>query len=194
MVRKYHKAIAIPLEIKICSGYAESPDKKESLIDKCITSIISNKLFTDSIIVADSFLAVVKLSRNLMNLKKILALIVKLKSNASYCEKDFNTKTEGRGRPRKDGVKHKVNDYAQNITDWKEVEIYLYGKQEKVKIHAMKNWWRPCGRVVKYVFVKFNEKITIFMCSDCLIPAEKVVGIYGYRFRIEDNFKVEKIF
>ena len=30
------------------------------------------------------------------------------------------------------------------------------------------------------------------MCSDCSIPAEKVVEIYGYRFRIEDNFKVEK--
>lgn len=56
----------------------------------------------------------------------------------------------------------------------------------------MENLWRPCGRVVKYVFVKFNEKITIFMCSDCSIPAEKVVEIYGYRFRIEDNFKVEK--
>jgi hypothetical protein len=81
------------------------------------------------------------------------------------------------------------------LTDTDSMQIspsVVYGETEGTLRYRMQDllWWRPSGRVVRFVAVVHPTRGScLLMCTDTTLDPVEIIRIYGLRFKIEHTFK-----
>ena len=97
-----------------------------------------------------------------------------------------------RGRPLKYGDKLVINEAFDHTHLFREVEMCIYGRHEKVKLMTANLLWRPLGDYVRFVWVISSRGPMVLMCSDLTLRPEQVLALYCRRIRIEVLFDTLK--
>lgn len=125
------------------------------------------------------------------NSKNTIQIVTKLRRNGIGYEEP--PKVEGpkkRGRPKLKGASIKLNDLFDSEKDnFKEEEIFIYGKKQKVR-YFIKDclWGLSCYRKMRFVLVEMNGLKSILVSSDLTISAKTTIQTYGYRWKCEEGF------
>ena len=122
----------------------------------------------------------------------LLTLITKVKTNGVAWEKPEPANGKrGAGRPRVRGAKVKLWDlFASEASAFIKATVTLYGKEEKVE-YLIKNFLWSEGDYFElyFVYVKWGTTETILACNNMLLGPEKIIELYGLRFKIECSFR-----
>jgi hypothetical protein len=96
-----------------------------------------------------------------------------------------------RGRPKKYGGKIKIKELFKDPALFVSVPSPVYGERGvDIKYRTIDLYWRPVGRLVKFVCVIHPTRgCMTFLSTDLSIDAVEVVRCYGVRFKIEATFK-----
>ena len=71
---------------------------------------------------------------------------------------------------------------------WRRKDLNMYGKTEDVHFVAVDLYWKE-GIKLRFVFVKYGDKKTILVSTDCSLDAEAIIRLYCCREKIECNFR-----
>ncbi len=96
-----------------------------------------------------------------------------------------------RGRPAKYGEKLKLRELFDDESRFSSGIITGYeGERTEVDYCSMDLLWRPVGRIVRFVLVRYpgHGKI-ILMTTDLRLEPLQVIAMYAKRFKIEVSFK-----
>jgi hypothetical protein len=123
--------------------------------------------------------------------KNSIVIVTKLKRNGIGYEDPL--KVEGpkkRGRPRLKGNSIKLYDLFKDEKDnFKEAEMYMYGKTQKVR-YFVKDclWGLNYYRKMRFVLVETGKLRSILVSSDITIDAKTIVQVYSTRWKCEEQF------
>ncbi len=176
----------IPLVMRIFGGIKNKNGKIENTYD-CAAHLMSflSSINKTGYIVADAYYCVKKMFLHTLN--QGMDIVCRLKINAVAYEEP--SAKEGRGRPRLYGEKVILKSLFENLISFKEIEVFIYGKKEKVKVLTHHLIMRSLKQKVQYCLViKGNTKM-ILMTTNLGLSAEKIIEIYGLRFKIESCFR-----
>lgn len=185
----------VPLASRIHEGVKFSNADKRTLPNK-LAQLRSEVALSVSILghhylLADAYYACASI------IKDLLAsgdhLVTRVKSNTvGYTAADNSSSIKRRGRPKKYGDKIRLNDlFADKNTKFENGTIVGYGGQtQHVKYYSVILSWKPVGKPVKFVLVRYPNKGTcILMTTDLSLDPLQVVELYTKRFKIETAFK-----
>jgi len=125
------------------------------------------------------------------NSKNTIEIITKLRRNGIGYEEPL--KVEGprtRGRPRLKGSSIKLYDlFKSEKNNFKEEEIFIYGKNQKVR-YFVKDclWGLGCYRKMRFVLVEMNGLKSILSSTDLTVDAKTVIQVYSSRWKCEEGF------
>ena len=123
--------------------------------------------------------------------KNSMVIITKLKRNGiGYEEPEKVEGLKKRGRPRLKGKAIKLYDLFESEKDnFKEIEIYMYGKMQKVR-YFVKDclWGLGYYRKMRFVLVQTGELKSILVSSDISIDAKTIMRVYSTRWKCEEQF------
>jgi hypothetical protein len=96
-----------------------------------------------------------------------------------------------RGRPAKYGDKIKLRDLFSRSTQFSRGKIIGYAQEEvEVEYYSLDLLWKPVGRVIRFVLVRYPGKgRAIFISTDLKLDPLTVIALYAMRFKIEVSFK-----
>ena len=120
-----------------------------------------------------------------------MEIITKLRRNGIGYEAP--SKVEGprkRGRPRLKGASIKLYDlFDSEKKNFKEEEMFIYGKMQKVK-YFVKDclWGLGCYRKMRFVLVEMNGLRSILASSDLTVSANTTIYTYSSRWKCEEGF------
>lgn len=136
--------------------------------------------------------ALLKISRwNADNPDKQIKLVTKTKANVTAYEKP--EKQHRRGRPRKKGATVHLKELFGKQELFKDVQVFMYGKQETVKYYAVNLLWKQgLYQELRFVLVQYKDVNSILVTTDLSMEAEAVIRMYSHRFNIECTFKTMK--
>jgi hypothetical protein len=124
--------------------------------------------------------------------ERLIHIVTRAKGNVVAYE-DPLPKTGKRGRPRRYGPKHQLMNLFDEAQDcFKSTTIDLYGQRKSISYLCLDLIWKPVQEKIRFVLVRDGKERSILMCSDLTLPAPDIILAYGYRFKIEVNFKVLK--
>lgn len=177
---------AIPLIARIHEGLKFTNRDKQTLPDKMNAMLKSLPIGQPFILVADAYYACAKIACGIDG-----KLITRVKSNTVAYELPIPPKTPTRGRPRIYGKKVKLWSLFERADLMSPVPSPLYGETKvMINIRVLDLLWKPVRRRVRFVLVDHPTRgRRILMCTDVATPAEEIVRLYGYRFKIELTFK-----
>ena len=125
--------------------------------------------------------------------KKAISIVTRVRKNGVAFKKPQRPETPRRGRPRKYGDKVKLMKLFECEKDmFKEVELMIYGKLEKVRYFQQKLLWKPTKTIINFVLVETGKKKMILMSEDLALSPVDMITAYTYRFKIEVSFKMLK--
>lgn len=148
-----------------------------------------------SIILLDRYFLSVSAIRLLDELNKAcqrrtLDIVTKAKRNAVAYEKAPARPPGKPGRPRKKGDGVHLYELFENGDDFLEGNVHLYGGTEKVKYLCRDYLWgKGLYRELRFVLVIMDGARSILASTDLTLPPEKIIELYGRRFRIENLFR-----
>jgi hypothetical protein len=84
-----------------------------------------------------------------------------------------------------------------DMTEFHETTMTLYGKKTKVKYRCVDLIWKPTWKstksLIRFVAVELNgNDRCVLMSSDLSLTPEDIISIYGLRFKIETSFDEQK--
>ena len=124
--------------------------------------------------------------------RKMLTLVTKAKTSATAWEKP--TPKKGRGAPRKRGAKVKLWQlFSSEAAAFTKTKVTLYGKVEEIE-YLVKDllWSEGLYFELRFVFVKWGKTETLLACTNLLLTPERIIELYGLRFKIECSFRAFK--
>jgi hypothetical protein len=71
---------------------------------------------------------------------------------------------------------------------FKEAQCTIYGQVKTVRYFCMDLLWKPVHDFIRFICVIDGESRYILMSTDLDLPAEQIITIYSYRFKIEVMF------
>jgi hypothetical protein len=185
-VSGYH--FCVPVCARIHEGIVRSNRDKRTLIDKAnqmLEAVCGDLQF---LLIADAYYANGKVIRSLKS--RSSNLVTRLRRNAVAYEPAPVPEKARRGRPKKYGERVKLRDQF-NSKGFTPMLSPVYGEKH-VTIHykVLDLLWRPVGQMVRFVLVDHPTRgKMILLCTDLLKDAEKIIQLYGLRFKIEVSFK-----
>jgi len=201
LIGNVEKQFCVPVLCTIHDGVDEIREwvdktyKKESHVVKMIRDGCSvAKKLGESIIALDRYYMSVPALEKLEELeieakKKLLNIVTKAKKTCTAYE--YPETKAGRGRPRKKGKEVKVlKIFTEKMGEFVEAKVTLYGEEKVVQYYCTNLLWgQKLYRELRFVLVKCGEDLTILVCTNLTFSPEKIMKIYGYRFKIEVTFK-----
>ncbi|MGW8958588.1 transposase [Paenibacillus sp. NPDC055715] len=117
-------------------------------------------------------------------------LVTKAKSNAVAYEHPA-PKKPGRGRPPKKGKAVKLKElFTTRAADFQTVIVPLYGKEEEVQFLVLDLLWgQGWYQELRFVLVIHLDRCSMLVSTDLSLAATAIIGLYGYRFKIECTFR-----
>ena len=97
-----------------------------------------------------------------------------------------------RGRPRVYGRKVRLNSPLEDTKGLQQANSPVYGERRVVIQYKGPRlcWWRPAGRLVRFVAVIHPTRGScLLMCTDTSLAAIEIIRLNGLRFKIEHTFK-----
>ena len=122
---------------------------------------------------------------------RLLTLVTRAKSNAIAWTKLKPSIKNGRGRPKTRGDKVKLKSFfTSEASAFTKAKVMLYGKATEVE-YLVKDllWYEGHYFELRFVFVKWGTTETILACNNALLTPEKIIELYGLRFKIECSFR-----
>ena len=190
LARKFKQTIAVPLTIKIDSGYQTSPlpALRKTQLGVAATMLEEVAQSTGErkglYIVADALYAVKPLMQRMFEAGN--HIVTRVRGNAvAYQRAEPDTKT-GRGRKKSYGDKVVLDNLFAEEEEFSEVSW----KGDTVLVREVVLKLKGVGMLVKYVLViKRDGRKFIFLTTDLELDAEQVLELYGLRFTIESSIK-----
>ena len=178
---------AIPLIARIHEGLKFTNRDKRTLPDKMNAMLNSLPIIQPFYLVADAYYACAKVACGICGGD----LISRVKTNTVAYEQPLREEKPRRGRPRIYGKKVTLWSLFEQTDAMTQILSPLYGETKvMINIRALDLLWKPVGCLVRFVLVNHPTRgKRILMCTDITLPAEEIVRLYGYRFKIELTFK-----
>jgi hypothetical protein len=180
---------ALPLATAIHEGVVFSNRDKRTLLDKLVILFGSLQIIPAAYLVADRYYASAKVILAL--LKRGQHLISAMRSNAVAYLPAPVPATRRRGRPRKYGRKILLKALFADRHLYESAPSPVYGERGvDILYRAVELYWRPVGRLVRFVSVVHPARgCMTFLSTDLSLDPLEVVRCYGLRFKIELAFK-----
>lgn len=196
------KSFCIPLDLNIQDGLRETAAWENGDISDLASHVIqmirnshdiSNTLGS-SYLVLDRYFLTVPALKELDSLNKdshCLDIITRAKTSCTAYELPPQNDSPLRGRPRKRGSAIKLNQlFVQRAADFKEAEVMMYGKKQKVEYLCLDLLWGlKLYKEVRFVLVKYNQCTAIFVSTDLTMNPLFIIEAYAHRFKIECMFR-----
>jgi len=179
--------VAIPLIARIHEGLKFTNRDKRTLPDKMNSMLNALPIEQPFYLVADAYYACAKVADGICGGH----LITRVKTNVVGYEPPVRESKSKQGRPRIYGNKVKLWSLFEEPHAMFQVPSPLYGETKTmINIRVLDLLWKPVRRLVRFVLVDHPTRgRRILMCTDLELPAEEIVRLYGYRFKIELTFK-----
>jgi len=183
-------AAAVPLAARIHEGVKYVPGSTRSLLDKLAHLFVAIVPKGQSaLLIADAYYASWKVIFPLLEQEH--HLLTRVRTNAvAYLMPE--KKTPGKkGRSKIYGTKVELNGYFKRMENFSKIPSPVYGEKDiAIDVCCMDLLWRPIAQFVRFVLVihPTRGKI-ILMCTDLGLSAERIIELYGYRFKIEVGFR-----
>jgi len=200
------KLFCTPLSARIHSGVGiirkwEDPlyESKSHVVQMIIDACNATKIFGESILLADRyFLSVPALQAWIDTGKetgnKMLSIVTRAKlSCVAYLKPEPPAKPT-RGRPRKKGKKLNLKDVFVDTSKFIDADVSWYGgKTERIQYFSQDLLWgKKLYQELRFVFVKRGDALSILVCTNLTFTPERIIRLYGYRFKIEVTFRAIK--
>ena len=197
------KLFCTPLSAQIHNGVDiirkwEDPsfESKSHVVQMIIDACNATKIFGESILLADRyFLSVPALQAWIDTGKesgnKLLSIVTRAKLS---CVAYLKPEPQKRGRPRKKGKKIKLKDIFTDTSKFTEADVSWYGgKTERIHYFTLDLLWgKKLYQELRFVFVKRGDALSILVCTNLTFSPERIIRLYGYRFKIEVTFRAIK--
>lgn len=189
LVHAASSVFAVPLALRIHEGLVWSNRDQRTLLDKMLALIGLIDLRQACYFVADAYYASGKMIRGL--LAQGHHLVTRVKKNAVAYAEPAKSHKKGRGRPPKYGRKIKLASLFNDTHAFEQVASPVYGEKDiLLQFRVCDLLWKPAGCLVRFVAVIHPLRGRILlMCTDTSLSALDIIGIYGWRFKIELSFK-----
>lgn len=177
------------------SNYEDESHVVQMIKEACSATAV----YGDSILLADRyFLSVPALQAWLTyeeeTGKKLLSIITRAKlSGIAYLKPEPPAKPK-RGRPRKKGKKVSLRDCFNDTSAFREADVSWYGgKTERIQYFCKDLLWgKKFYHELRFVFVRRGGALTILVSTNINFSPERIIKLYGYRFKIEVTFRAMK--
>ena len=122
----------------------------------------------------------------------LLTIVTKAKKSVVAWEKPSVRK--GRGAPQKRGEKIKLwSLFTSETAVFTKVKVSLYGKMQEVEYLVKDLLWSEGDYFkLRFVLVKWDTSQVILVCNNVLLTPERIIELYGLRFKIECSFRAFK--
>ena len=208
---KVGSMFSCPLTMRIADGIAamadwdESPYKKESQIVQAAKDAceIAKEIKKPCILLGDRYYLARSaiqniLKHNLENPKCKVFLLSKAKR--SFTAYYPLTEEQRKDKRRKKGNSVKLFSFFEDPdTEFKEVTVYLYGKQVTASVARKELLWGSGVYVpMSFILVKYydedkkEERREVLGSMDTTLTTREIMELYSYRFKIEVQFKADK--
>lgn len=197
-----NKMFCLPLQATIQDGvttirkWANKYSTTESHVVQLIRQacLIASKLMYESILLMDRYFLTVPALKEWLACENqfqnpLIHIVTKAKKSAAAYYKP--SQKSGRGAPRKKGEKVKVlqlfTDCANKFITTK---VLLYGEEKELRYFCIDLLWGlGLYRELRFVLVQIGTAQSILVCTNTSFSPEKIIRLYGYRFKIESSFK-----
>ncbi len=186
LVGNDNQLFALPIRFQLQDGLKRSPSEKATLPQKmCLLATETVK--EAALFVGDRYFACKKVLAGLVTAGHHFIGAVRINSVAYLPPPPRPPGT--RGRPRKYGDKVVLVELFKSLDLFQTTEVCLYGELQKVHYLSVDLWW--LGMWVRFV-LSINEqgRRGIFVSTDVTLDPVTILRTYGFRFRIEEGFKV----
>lgn len=189
VVRAASSFCAVPLACRIHEGVVFTNRDHRTLLDKLILLLTELGITLPYYLVADAYYASAKVIQPLLQSGQ--HLIAAVRSTAVAYEPAEPALTPRRGRRRIYGHKHRLRALFADQQAFLTAPSPVYGERNvMVQFRAIDLYWRPVGRLVRFVLVIHPERgRKIFLCTDLTLEPLQIIQLYGVRFKIEVSFK-----
>lgn len=184
--------------VKAIFGWGNQPERQDSHVVQMIDQgFAAAKAFGKALFLLDRyFLSIPALERlNQWNQSEaaLMHIVTKAKKGTVAYERPAAGK-RGRGRPRKKGAAVKLMTLFQTrAAAFQSATVMMYGKEETVQYLCLDLLWgQGLYQELRFVLVKFGDRLSILVSTDLTLAATDIVRLYGYRFKIECTFREMK--
>jgi hypothetical protein len=200
------KLFCTPLSARIHNGVDiirkwEDPlyESKSHVVQMITDACNATKIFGESILLADRyFLSVPALQAWLDTGKEagnnLLHIVTRTKLSCVAYLKPEHPPKPTKGRPRKKGKKINLKDIFADTSKFIEANVSWYGgKTERIQYFSQDLLWgKKLYQELRFVFVKRGDALSILVCTNLTFSPERIIRLYGYRFKIEVTFRAIK--
>ena len=189
LVHAAQSIFAVPLSIRIHEGIVFSNRCKKTLLDKMLMLIDTVTDGEKCYFVADAYYAARPIAIGLCERGSDVVTRVKHNTVAHMLYQHEGKKK--RGRPRKYGVRVVLSSLFKDGTAMQTLECNLYGERNVTVKYVVRDlYWKPAGRVVRFVAVIHPTRGScLLMSTDVTLDGAEIIRLYGFRYKIEYSFK-----
>lgn len=208
IISGWNSKFCLPLKSNIQDGLkamASWPESKGivDISDKSHVEQIVEAGFEVAKVIGKSFLVLDRyfLSRSALELQdrqnrslgtsdeQSVVIVTKAKANCT-AYRHPRRKAGKKGRPPKKGKSVKLISLFTQKRFFKEATVKLYGNEESVSYYCLNLLWgQGLYRELRFVLVKYHGKYSILVSTDTTLDPLTIIGLYGTRFSIEENFR-----
>lgn len=122
----------------------------------------------------------------------VLTMVTRLRCDTPMYDKPAPRRKGQRGRPAERGTKRTAQDLWRRRSLRRTVEVHLYGKRRTLTVAVADRLpSRSFGsRLVRFVIFPHAKtgKMIVLMATDTALAVERILELYGARFKLEDAF------
>lgn len=185
--------------VKAIFGWKAEPERQESHVVQMIDQgFAAAKGFGKALLLLDRYFLSIPALERVTHWNQSgtadLQIVTKVKSNAVAFERPSPEGKKGRGRPRKKGTTVKLMTLFQShASAFQSAQVMMYGKEETVSFYTVDLLWgNGLYHELRFVLVKWGDRLSILASTDLTLAATDIIGLYGYRFKIECTFREMK--
>ena len=177
---------ALPVRFALQDGLKRSPSDSQTTITR-MHGLVTQTAQDTGTVIADCYYTCRAILQAL--LAAGFHYIGRVRNNVVAYMIALQPEKRRRGRPRKYGEKIILRRlFKSHKALFSREQVDVYGELQEVLLHEMELYWQ--GILVKFVLVvDAKGKKAIFLSTNRALEAKTIVTAYGWRFKIEADFK-----